>query len=61
MKKSEWDIAQSRALYNIEHWGEEYFDINQNGEITVSPTPKQSAISLYQLTQDLKNKGFSCL
>jgi len=58
MKKSEWDIAQSRALYNIEHWSEGYFDINQNGEVTVSPTPKQSAISLYQLVQDLKTQGF---
>jgi len=59
MKMSEWDIAQSRALYNIERWGEDYFDINENGEITVSPTPKQSAISLYQLAQDLKSQGFS--
>ncbi len=54
-----WNTNKSQTLYNIKHWSEGYFDINQNGEITVSPTPKQSAISLYQLAQDLKTQGFS--
>ena len=32
-----WTIDQSRTLYNIEGWGAPYFDINAQGNITVSP------------------------
>ncbi len=34
---STWNVAQSRALYNIEHWSDGYFDINPKGHVTVSP------------------------
>jgi len=54
-----YDIAQSRALYNIEHWSEGYFDINATGEITVSPTPGQPTISLYELAQSFTANGLS--
>ncbi len=50
-----WNVSKSRTLYNIQHWSEGYFDINQAGEVTVSPTPKQANISLYKLAQDLKD------
>ncbi|WP_353570791.1 biosynthetic arginine decarboxylase [Candidatus Albibeggiatoa sp. nov. BB20] len=54
-----WDIQQSRALYNIEYWSSGYFDINPQGEICVTPIPNQASVSLYQLSQDLVNQGFS--
>jgi arginine decarboxylase len=54
-----YDIAQARALYNIEHWSEGYFDLNTNGEITVSPNPAQSAVSLYELAQRFTTHGLS--
>jgi arginine decarboxylase len=57
MKK--WNTNKSRTLYNIKYWGEGYFDINQNGEVIVSPTQEQATISLYKLALYLKNKGFS--
>jgi arginine decarboxylase len=58
MKK--WNAVKSQTLYNIKYWSEGYFDINQNGEITVSPTPGQATISLYKLARDLiKNSGIS--
>jgi len=47
------DVTQSKTLYNIEHWSEGYFDINPQGEITVSPIPKQPNINLYKLAQSL--------
>lgn len=56
----EWDINQSKELYNIERWGEKYFDIDHNGEMTVAATPAgRPAISLYALAKDLINQGFS--
>ncbi len=54
-----WDVTQSKALYNIEHWSEGYFDINPQGEITVSPIPEQPGINLYKLAQSFAANGLS--
>ena len=59
MSTRSWNIDQSRALYNIEQWGEGYFDINSNGEVTVSPAPGQPAINLYELSQSFTTHGLS--
>ncbi|WP_349649499.1 biosynthetic arginine decarboxylase [Candidatus Parabeggiatoa sp. HSG14] len=59
MTKQKWDVAQSRTLYNIEHWSEGYFDINEKGEVTVSPLPKQQTINLYELAQSFTANGLS--
>jgi arginine decarboxylase len=53
------DIAQSRVLYNIENWSEGYFDINEAGEMVVSPIPHQVSISLYKLAQSFAANGLS--
>ncbi len=52
-------INQSRTLYNIEHWSEGYFDINEAGEVIVSPLPGQSTINLYELAQSFAVNGLS--
>jgi len=52
-----WNFIDSRKLYNIEHWSEGYFDIDKNGEVIVTSTSNN--ISLYKLTQELKNQGLS--
>ncbi len=53
-----WTIDQSRKLYNIEHWGAPYFDINTQGNVTISPDgSKEKSIDLFQLTQNIKNTG----
>jgi arginine decarboxylase len=56
---STWNVAQSRALYNIEHWSEGYFDINPKGQVTVSPLPGQSTLNLYELAKSFKANGLS--
>lgn len=56
---SKWNTVKSKTLYNIKYWSEGYFDINQNGEVTVSPAQGQATVSLYKLAQDLKTQGFS--
>jgi arginine decarboxylase len=57
---STWNVAQSRALYNIEHWSEGYFDMNSGGEMTVSPLPGQSTtLNLYELAKSFKANGLS--
>lgn len=59
MSEHQWDIDQSRALYNLEHWGEGYFDINAQGELLVSPIPGQATLNLYQLAQSFSAQGLS--
>jgi arginine decarboxylase len=59
MSKDSWDIAQARALYNIEHWSNGYFDINPQGEMTISLAPHQFNLSLYQLAKSFSSHGLS--
>ncbi len=54
-----WDLAQARALYNIEHWSNGYFDINSQGEMIVSPIPGQISLNLYELAQNFETHGLS--
>ncbi len=60
MNTHHWDITQSRTLYNINHWGDGYFDINSQGEVTVSPAPSTpNQINLFELAQNFTAQGLS--
>lgn len=56
---SQWDIEKSSDLYGINAWGSGYFRVNQAGnvEVTPDPTKTQASIDLYELTQDLLDRG----
>ena len=55
-----WDIFQSKHIYRLKQWGEGLFDINQKGELTVSPDLKQyDPVSLYSIARELKNYDLS--
>ena len=32
-----WDIPTARSLYNIDRWGAGYFDVNEAGNVVVTP------------------------
>lgn len=34
---NKWRIDDSAELYNINGWGLDYFSINENGHVTVTP------------------------
>jgi len=55
---AEWNIEKSEELYGIKTWGAEYFRINEDGHIAVTPKglngPK---LDLYNLTNDLQERG----
>jgi arginine decarboxylase len=59
MSKPVWDVTQSRVLYNLENWGEGYFDINSQGELMVLPLQGPAAINLYELAKTLPAQGLS--
>ena len=54
-----WDIDAARALYNIEGWGDGFFDISPAGNVVVRPnkgTPERT-IDLFELAHDLEAQG----
>ncbi len=59
MKKTTWNIEASRALYNIEHWSGDYFDIAANGQVCAYPRGKATgqAVNLYALSETLQAQG----
>ena len=52
-----WTIEDSIATYNIDRWGDKYFSINTNGNISITPE-KQSAkiIDLFKLVKELRSR-----
>ncbi|HEY3053490.1 MAG TPA: arginine decarboxylase, partial [Thermoanaerobaculia bacterium] len=37
-----WSIEDASALYMIDRWGAGYFDVNRNGDLTVSPLQEKA-------------------
>lgn len=51
MKK--WTIEDSKELYNINGWGTSYFDINEKGNVCVSPCKDNTEIDLRDIMDEL--------
>jgi len=56
---STWTIEAARALYNIEGWGDRYFDINEKGHVVVRPDREHAdrTLDLFELACDLEAQG----
>jgi arginine decarboxylase len=54
-----WTIDESRTLYNIEGWGNGYFDINARGRVVVRPDKDERGreLDLFELAMDLEAQG----
>jgi arginine decarboxylase len=62
MQKSDatWSIDQARATYNIDRWGGGYFNINDQGEITVHPLQAEGAgLSIYKVASEARARGLN--
>src|SRR5579871_3002408 len=56
LSMTEWSIHKARELYHIAHWGDGFFDINEQGQVQVFPNNKREAsphIDLCELVQRL--------
>ncbi len=60
-QKKTWTAKDSSQLYNIPYWSQNYFRVNDAGEVVVSPNPDQpeSHIELSALTEQLTRQGLS--
>lgn len=55
---SQWSSEQSATLYGINNWGSGYFRVNSVGNVQVTPEgPQGRSVDLYELTQDLLDRG----
>jgi arginine decarboxylase len=55
-----WTSADATELYEIARWGQGYFAIGENGQVTIHPTKEASrSIDLKQLVDDLERRGIS--
>lgn len=52
-----WTIDKSESLYNLAGWGAPYFSINAAGHIDCTPTGQNFKIDLFELTNDLIERG----
>jgi arginine decarboxylase len=54
----DWTRDDARELYNLEGWSVGYFDINEEGHVTVHPTrdPDQG-LDLFEIASDLQAQG----
>ena len=53
-----WNAEKSAAVYGINSWGNGYFKINPQGNVLVTPSgPAGPQVDLYELTQDLLDRG----
>jgi len=50
----DWNIQKARDLYNVVHWSNGYFDINERGHLIARPDPQADhpGIDLYELTRE---------
>ena len=55
-----WTTADATELYEIARWGQGYFAIGENGQVTIHPTKEPDrSIDLKQLVDDLERRGIS--
>ena len=53
-----WTIDDARELYNVEGWGIGYFDVNEQGHVTVHPSKNpEHGLDLFELAMDLEAQG----
>lgn len=60
VKTNDWSIEQARSFYNLPHWSDGYFDLNEAGELTVSPDKSRPELtfSLSSVCKELQGRGF---
>ena len=55
-----WRIEDSAELYNIQGWGINYFNINEKGNVIVTPKKNNIAIDLRELIDELQIRDVAC-
>ena len=56
-----WSIKDAVELYGIENWGSDFFQVNKDGEVTVTLRRGESLepVSLFQIAKGLDERGIT--
>ena len=54
-----WTLAQARSTYALEHWGEGYFDVGEDGHLVVRPRRDGRSLDLHEVATRLRGAGLS--
>ncbi|MBK9139805.1 MAG: biosynthetic arginine decarboxylase [Verrucomicrobia bacterium] len=53
-----WSIEAARSLYNIDRWGANYFDINEEGHVVAKPLQDAGAVvDLTDVVEEARGRG----
>lgn len=53
-----WSVADSIETYNIRNWGNGYFGVNEQGNLSVTPAkPDERAIDMKELVEEVAKRG----
>ena len=58
VSKESWNVDEARSTYNIRYWSQDYFDLNDDGHVTVTLRGKP-AVNLDSIAQHLTRQGVS--
>jgi len=54
-----WSAAKSADLYGVKSWGGGYFDVAENGELCVKPSPSSKArVSIPEIIAGIADRGY---
>ena len=58
---SKWSTDKSKTIYNIEGWGNGYFDVNDKGHLVVNldSNSKEQLIDMTDIINELKHEGMT--
>jgi len=51
---SDWTLDEARHTYNVAHWGEGYFDIDEAGRVVVRPRRDGRVVPLAELADEVR-------
>ena len=56
-----WDLQRASETYAIDHWGDGYFSINEQGHVEVCPRRNREAgvVDLHEVAQAVRREGLS--
>ena len=57
MENSEWSKEEANKTYQINKWGEGFFDIDEDGLLTINPTKEGPPIAIKKVIDEMRLQG----
>lgn len=57
-----WQLKDTKEIYNIDHWSDGFFDVNEKGHLVAYPRRNRNdskPVDLYELIQNIQRQGLT--